>query len=196
MEDDVTRWLHGLAAGDEQAVQEIWNRYYVQLVNHARRKLTPGRLRDADEEDIALSAFHSFYRGATSGRFPRLEDRHDLWKLLLVITARKASKSVRRATRTKRGGGQVRGESVFVAGDQKQGTIDAAMGAEPTPEFAAAAAEEYRSLMDQLPDETFRELAELKLEGYTNEEIADRLNCSPRTVERKLNRIRETWSPS
>jgi len=196
MEDDVTRWLHDLADGDEDAVQEIWNRYFTRLVNHARRKLIPGRLRDTDEEDIALSAFHSFYRGATAGRFPRLDDRHDLWKLLLVITARKASKKIRGATRAKRGGGKVRGESVFATGAEDQGNIDAAMGTEPTPEFAVAAVEEYQILLDQLPDNSFRQIAGMKIEGYTNEEIADQLECSPRTVERKLNKIREAWSPS
>lgn len=194
MDDEVTRWLHDIAAGDEAAVERIWNHYFSQLVNHARRKLWHGQMRDVDEEDIALSAFHSFYRGAVEGRFPRLEDRHDLWKLLLVITARKITNRVRHATRAKRGGGAVRGESVFVGGDRDRGTIDEVMGAEPTPEFAVAAVEEYRLLLEQLPDDSFRELANLKLEGYTNEEIAEKLTCSPRTVERKLNTIRKSWS--
>jgi hypothetical protein len=44
----------------------------------------------ADEEDVALSAFDSFCRGAEQGRFPQLSDRDDLWRLLFVITERKA----------------------------------------------------------------------------------------------------------
>ena len=44
----------------------------------------------ADEEDVALSAFDSFCRGAQRGRFPQLDDRDNLWRLLVVITSRKA----------------------------------------------------------------------------------------------------------
>ena len=45
--------------------------------------------RAADEEDVALSAFDSFCRGAEQGRFPQLDGRDDLWHLLVVITVRK-----------------------------------------------------------------------------------------------------------
>jgi DNA-directed RNA polymerase specialized sigma24 family protein len=37
-------------------------------------------------------------------------------------------------------------------------------------------------------------VATFKLEGYTNEEIADRLGCVVSTVERKLARIRGKWA--
>jgi DNA-directed RNA polymerase specialized sigma24 family protein len=59
--------------------------------------------------------------------------------------------------------------------------------------MAALAAEECQRLLNLLPDESLREVAKAKLEGFTNEEIADRLQCAPRTVERKLTKIREAW---
>jgi DNA-directed RNA polymerase specialized sigma24 family protein len=31
------------------------------------------------------------------------------------------------------------------------------------------------------------------MEGYTNDEIAAKLDCAPSTVERKLQRIRAQW---
>jgi DNA-directed RNA polymerase specialized sigma24 family protein len=37
-------------------------------------------------------------------------------------------------------------------------------------------------------------LAIARLEGYTVEELALRFKCAPRTVERKLQRIRRLWS--
>jgi hypothetical protein len=58
----------------------------------------------ADQEDVALSAFDSFCRNAEEGRFPHLDDRDNLWRLLVVITARKASKLVRAEGRLERGG--------------------------------------------------------------------------------------------
>jgi RNA polymerase sigma factor (sigma-70 family) len=194
-DDEITHWLSGLAQGNETAVQEIWQRYCERLVRFARQKLGDSGRRVADEEDVALSAFHSFCRGVAAGHFPRLDDRHDLCKLLLTITARKVAAQMRYSHRQKRGGGNVRGESVFLHGDDSQAVvgIEQVMGEEPTPELAAMLSEECQRLLDRLGDDTLRQIALLKLEGYSNEEIARELNCAPRTVERKLARIRETW---
>ena len=74
-DDEVTQWLSGLARGDERAVEEIWHQYFNRLVRLARSKLAEGKRREADEEDVALSAFNEFFRGASEGRFPRLDDR-------------------------------------------------------------------------------------------------------------------------
>lgn len=193
--DEVTCWFQGLAKGDDAAVEELWRQYYGKLVRFARGKLAAGRRRAADEEDVALSAFHSFCRGAAAGRFPQLKDRHDLWKLLVTITSRKAASQVRRELQQKRGAGNVRGESVFVAagGAGKDVGMGNVLGAEPTPEFAVLAAEECGRLLEILPDEETRQIALWKLEGFTNEEIADKLKCAERTVERKLQKIRDFW---
>ena len=44
-----------------------------------------------------------------------------------------------------------------------------------------------------LSDPGLRQIALWKLEGYTNSEIAQQLECTLRTVERKLERIRAYW---
>ena len=64
-----------------------------------------------------------------------------------------------------------------------------------TPEELAMLAEELRRRLAQLPEELQR-IAMWKLEGYANAEIAGpmMLGCSPRTVERKLARIRLLWT--
>src|SRR5262249_30743232 len=67
------------------------------------------------------------------------------------------------------------------------------IGREPTPEFAALLADECRSLLGRLGDDILRSVAVWKMEGFAVEEIAARLGCAPRTVERKLRRIRGLW---
>jgi len=195
MNDDVTVWIKELAQGDELAVQKIWERYYKQLLSLARRRLGSNR-RVADEEDAALSAFNSFCQGLAAGRFPRLDDRHDLWQILLTLTARKTTKYLRREHAAKRGGGDVRGESVLAkrASEDDTGEIGAALGTEPTPELAAEVADQCDFLLAQLEDDSQRQIALLKLEGYTDLEICDRVGCGLRTVQRKLARIRDTWA--
>jgi DNA-directed RNA polymerase specialized sigma24 family protein len=68
------------------------------------------------------------------------------------------------------------------------------VGNEPTPELAAQLVEQYQILLERLGDDKLRQIAVWKLEGWTNGEIAGKLNCSRRTVIRKLETIRLIWS--
>src|ERR1700724_3620469 len=117
MPDDgsISLWLPLLKDGDEAAVREIWQAYFHRLVALARAKLRGVQRRAADEEDAALSAFDSFCRGAEKGCFPQLNNREDLWRLLVMITARKAYDLAEREGRLKRGGGLVCGDSAASA---------------------------------------------------------------------------------
>jgi DNA-directed RNA polymerase specialized sigma24 family protein len=189
----VTHWLCRLKRGDSAAAQLLWEAYFGRLVSLARAKLRGARRRSEDEEDAALSAFDSFCRGAERGRFPQLADRNDLWRLLVVITARKAFDLAEREGRLKRGGGAVRGDWALHGPDASGGGWEQVVGDEPTPEFAAQAAEEFDRLLGQLGDDGLRSIAMWKMEGYTNPEIAARLDCAVATVERRLKLIRKTW---
>ena len=102
----VSRWLEPLQQGDEAAVERLWSAHSVTLVKLARGLLGHKAARAVDGEDVALSAFDSFCRHAAQGHFPRLADRDDLWRLLAVITVRKALRTRRDEGRLKRGGGE------------------------------------------------------------------------------------------
>jgi DNA-directed RNA polymerase specialized sigma24 family protein len=188
-EGSVTQWLDQAQAGDAAAAQPLWQRYFARLVALARVKLQGAPRGMADEEDVALSAFDSFFRGAEQGRFPHLHDRDNLWSLLVVITARKAANLKRDQGRQKRGGAAPEGKAA------KRDDLELAevIGHEPSPEFAAQVAEQCQRLLDGLKDDVCRAVALCKMEGYTNEEIALKLCCAPRTVERKLALIRGLW---
>jgi DNA-directed RNA polymerase specialized sigma24 family protein len=183
----VTGWLDLAQAGATEAAQPLWQRYFGRLVSLARVKLRGSPRGMADEEDVALSAFDSFYRGISQGRFPQLNDRDNLWSLLVVITARKAWKLKRDQTRQKRGGAEAPWH------DNDTTVLEKVIGREPSPEFAAQVAEECQRLLDGLNDDLERAIAVGKMEGCTNEEIAQKLDYAPRTVERKLSVIRGRW---
>ena len=185
----VTRLIVMLKEGNRAASQQLWEGYFARLVGLARARLRniPGRV--ADEEDVALSAFDSFYRRAEKGQFPRLEDREDLWQLLFVLTVRKAINLVNYQGRKSRGGGRVQSLT-----DLDLVGAEAIFGAEPSPDLAAQLTEECQRLIARLPDESLRTVALWKMEGYTNAEIGARLGCVPQTVERKLRSIRKVWS--
>jgi len=186
----VTIWLEQLKAGDPAAVSPIWSGYFARLVSLARGRLRSAPRAAADEEDVALSAFDSFCRGVAEGRFPRLDDRDDLWQVLFVITTRKAIGHVRHETRDKRDGRRAVHASSTESGPN---LLAAVPSPEPSPEFAAEVAEECARLLDMLGDGQLRQLAIWKMEGFTNEEIAGKIERSIPTVERKLAAIRVVW---
>lgn len=189
-ETSVTAWIQDLKQGDQDAARLVWERYFPRLLNVASRRMGRAARRVADEEDVAVSVFDSLCAGAAAGRFDKLGDRDDLWKLLVAITGMKAVDQIRRQTSKKRGGEGVRGQSLF-EGDEG-GAMPFADSA-PTPEFLLLMDERQNDLFALLRDDVQRRIAADRLEGYSNEEIAKRQDISLRSVERKLKLIRETW---
>jgi DNA-directed RNA polymerase specialized sigma24 family protein len=194
VEGSVTGWIGGLKAGDHQAVERLWERYFERLVSLARARLrrAPRCGFDADEEDAALSAFDCLCRDATRGQYPRLSDRNDLWRLLVVLTVRKSINQIEHQRARKRGGGRVVQESELYSPSAVHGGdgLDGFAGHEPPPEFAALVADEYQRARDGLGEDSLRLVFDLQLEGFTREEIATRMGCAVRTVTRKLEIIR------
>lgn len=191
----VSRWIAALKLGDATAAAPLWKRYYRHMVLLARKMLRAERPRAADEEDIVQNAFHSFFRALTQGRFPDLDNRDGLRRLLLVITANKALKQLKYERCQKRGG-IAKGESVTAVEamwSDEQALTDA-VALQPTPDFAAEEADDCQRLLDLLGDETLRQVAIWRLEGYSSREIAEMLACSERTVARKLDAIRILWA--
>lgn len=194
-QDSVTAWIGDLKEGQDTATQKIWERYFERLVRVASRQLGSAPRRIADEEDVAVSVFDTLCKGAAAGRFDKLQDRDDLWKLLTAIAGMKSVDQIRRQTAQKRGGENVRGESIVAgAGASQMGGFDQFMHAEPTPEFLAVMDEQQQAMFLALPDDSQRNVARLRFEGFSNEEIAEQLGTSLRSVERKLKVIREIWT--
>lgn len=192
----VTRWLEQLGSGDDSLAQQaLWERYFGRLAGVARRHLPNAVRRAADQEDIALSALHSFFKAARQGRYPQLRDRTELWPLLAHIVTCKAIGQTRRELAVKRGGGDVKGESavIDVSADGGREGFDELTSAATSPAVIAELNELVQRLFAVLDDDTLRGVARQKMEGYHNWEIAKRLGVAERTVERKLQRIRKLW---
>jgi RNA polymerase sigma factor (sigma-70 family) len=193
---DVTGLIQRVRTGDDEAAQELWNRYSEQIVEVARRSLKDSSRRVQDEEDVAVIAFKSLLAGITAGRFPELDHRDQLWRLLMVITTRKAAAAIEKDHRQKRGGGDVRGDSAVMLQENEGSVVagfDRLASENPAPDIAAVMADQTQQLLASLPDETAQRVAALKIEGFTNQEIADKLDVNTRTVERRLKQIRELW---
>ena len=187
MSESVSHWIKGLKAGDESAVRQLWLSYFSRLVNLARKQRGTNRS-FADEEDVALSAFDSFCRAAEDDRFPQLNDRNDLWQLLVVITQRTTCDLFEYHSRQRRNAGQMQS----LAAKESDAGI-AIPSRELTPDFAAEMADQIAHLLELLETDDLRQVALWKMEGYTNREIAAQFGCVERTIERKLWIIKEVW---
>ena len=175
--DAVTVWIEGVKAGDSQAAQRLWEQYFARMVELARRKLEGLGRAAADEEDVAISAFKSFCIGARQGRFTQLVDRHNLWPLLLTITANKSIDLLRRQNRLKRGG---RPDQRPRNASEGAGYVPLSqlLSKEPDPAFATAVAEELQRLLSRLEttgDLDLKRIAIWRMDGDSTTEIAQKL---------------------
>lgn len=176
----VTRWLVEMQHGAPDAASALWDRYFQRLAAVVRNRLAVAPQGAADESDVALSAFQSFFRGVQEGRFPDLRGRDQLWRVLVVIAKRKAVNLLRHEYAQRRGGGATIGD-----------LVDEITAGEPTPETVAELLDELRQALGVLrsEDPVLAQIAVLKGEGHHNDEIAARLSVTRRTIERKLKRI-------
>ncbi len=193
-EGSISYWIEEIRRGNPAGAEVVWDRYFPQLVRLAREKVRSISGRMADEEDVALSALESFCRAAQRGCFPDLADRDGLWRLLFHKVVHKAVDLARHERRKIRGAGRVRCESAFGGRTLASGHQGLAQVPDDkaSPELAAMMAEQCRRLLQCLePD--LQGLALARMEGYSNEEIAQRMRRSVRTVERRLRLIRRKW---
>jgi RNA polymerase sigma factor (sigma-70 family) len=192
----VTKLIQLLRSDDpaerDMAALLIWRRYFRDLLELARNNLNNRIRRREDEEDVLQSMYKSFCLRQQRGEFD-LAGRDALWNLLVTITLRKARNTAKKQGRDMR---DVAREQTIPYGDASGSAhwaleqMDASC---PSPAEAAVLNEALERRLEALADPELRQIALWRLEGYTNREIADRLDCTERSVERRLERIRSKW---
>ncbi len=195
----VTRLIQLIRSDDpterEMAARMIWQRHFHDLLELARRNLDKRVRRRADEEDVLQSMFRSFCLRQGRGEYD-LAGRDDLWKLLVTITLSKARNTAKAHRRGKRDVGRERAVKMAASDDSScpVWALEQMDARDPTPAEAAVLNEALERRLEVLGDPELRQVALWRLEGYTNREIGDRLDCTERSVERRLERIRSLWT--
>jgi RNA polymerase sigma-70 factor (ECF subfamily) len=185
-DDDSIDLVARFRAGDEQAADELFHKYVGRLTALAQKRLSDRLARRVDADDIVQSAYRSFFIHARDGAYT-LKESGDLWRLLVVITLNKLRRQVERNTAGKRA---MNNEQSFRADASATSLRPEAVAAEPTPDDALAVVEEVQQLMQGLTPSQCQML-ELRLQGYTVDEIAAQVNRSERGVRRLLDKIKE-----
>ncbi len=193
----VTRLIQLLRSEDsaerDLAARLIWRRYFQDLLDLARNNLNKRIRRREDEEDVLQSMYKSFCLRQQRGEFD-LSGRDALWKLLVTITLRKARNAAKKQMRDRR---DIAREQTIADRDESESAdwaLEQMDAAGPSPAEAALLNEALERRLAVLADSELRQIALWRLEGYTNREIADRLDCTERSVERRMERIRSKWT--
>lgn len=166
--------------GDEAAAQHLFDRYVNQVVALARRHLSRPIAARVDAEDIAQSVFRTFFHRARQGQF-QVEAPEDLCKLLARITVHKTIRQIAFHKRAKR--------DVTAETGETQEMLLNRLAKGPTPEEALALIEQLQQILSHLKP-IDRQVLELRMEGYKNLEIADKLGISDRKIRRLMERLR------
>jgi DNA-directed RNA polymerase specialized sigma24 family protein len=192
----VTRLIQLLRSDDSAerdiAARLIWRRYFHDVLELARNNLNMRIRRREDEEDVLQSMYKSFCLRQQRGEFD-LAGRDALWKLLVTFTLRKARNSAKKHGREMR---DVAREQTLTDGDDARSAgwaLEQMDAAGPSPAEAAVLNESLERRLAALADPELRELALMRLEGYTNREIAAKRDCTERSIERRMERIRSKW---
>ena len=194
-DDDWKQTVNGLRAGDASAVGDFWRRYGSLMHAVADQNLSPGMRRRVEPDDVVQSVCRTFFRRAKAGEY-QLPDSQALWRLLCAITVTKVREQSRFHGRAKRG--LKREVSMDAAGggpdaDTPGADHFAPADDAPTPADAAAFADQFRLVIESLGEEE-RQLVCLKLDDCTNDEAAEKLGCSERTVRRLMKEIQARLS--
>ena len=175
------------------AVRLIWDRYFRDLLTLARNNLDKRIRLRMSAEDVAQSMFKSFCLRQERGEFD-LTGRDELWRLLVTITIRKARNAAKAQRREKR---DIAREQTLSGGDEAGSAgwlLEQMEAADPSPLEAVVLNEALERRLQVLANPELRQIALWRLEGHSNREIAGRLDCTERSVERKLGRIRSLWT--
>lgn len=188
----ITKAIAAVGEHDQSAAELIWQRFFDRLCGYARSKIYDRHRRLIAPDEIAANAFLALFTGLKEKRFEKVRNRDELWQMLTLIAARDAINEQEKLQAQKRGGGKVSGSSAF--GSQGIGNVRDYVQRDPPPEVFVELEELSQRLLRNLPSDELRNVAIWRMAGYSNAEIAEKLGRTERTVERRLNLIREIWS--
>ena len=180
MTGSVTELFYLMREGIEGAAIDLVQRYLPKL--RARFQSFSSRLRIHDADDVAIDAFYEFCKAVENSRLDDVSDRTQLWQVLSIIAARKANDYWKTESAIKRGG------NVQVISLQACQLDVEAM--DQTPDLHLDVLEQIDSFLRSISNPKIRRVAELKLKGYTNQEIADQMKVTRRTVQNLISRLK------
>jgi pSer/pThr/pTyr-binding forkhead associated (FHA) protein len=178
----MTFLIDEIKLGDKQSARELWARCMATAVRLARQRLGPTGEATELDADVAASAFASLMFGNARRRIPTLSDRESLWELVVSMISQKAD--------------EIEKERDPQPKPSKPRSLEKFVEKEPTPESVSAIEQQTDRWLRLLPTDLLKEVAALRLEGYSVAEVADMQRRDAEAVKADEAKIREIWSQS
>ena len=191
--EQIELYFADLASNRANAINVLNQLFYEKIASIARHKLGQFPRRVIDEYAIANAVLQAFHLRAQKGEYSEVREPSQILLLLSRMAKDRVVDEIRTHSALKRGGGRTRGNSIFSSGrhSQTHGDFDRFQSDQETPSKKEVFAEQMQQLLAKLSDPTCKSVLILRYEGLTNEEIAEHLQVSIATVERKRRRIRQ-----
>lgn len=173
----------------ERAIAELVSRYTPELLGLITARMNDQLQQRVAPEDILQEVLFSFCARQQRGEYD-LTNRDQFLDLVVTISLNKVCSAARREQRHRRD--IRRDQSLDAPGPTDRSLLDLPDRGATPPDVVAEVAEEIERLLASLPPEC-REVALLRVEGYTTEEMAQKIDRTPRTVERRMERVRALW---
>lgn len=183
LDPDITRWLSRARDDDEFAFEKLFGFYIGHLREFLRHRLTAQDRAEGFEEDLASESMAAIWEDLTAGRFGHVKDREEFWFAMMRVAMSRAMDRRRYLRRKKR---------LFKVIEAIETYFDFCVepsADEDTFDFL----EVWEGFTKALPDDQYREIIQLKMDGLDVEAIAEMIDVVPRTIFRKLAIMKNRW---
>jgi RNA polymerase sigma-70 factor (ECF subfamily) len=186
---DFTDLLARAALGDSDAQDSICQRYERQVRIMARVLLGPQLRNHLDSMDLLQSVHKSLLIGLRNEKFS-IASSDKLIALACTIVRRKVARKWRAHRRQLHFGRVPSGESAYVTS-----LLSSITNHHASPAEVADYNDKLQRLCDHLP-EIERKMLEMRLDGYTTGEVAQRLGIHPVAIRVRWTRLRQRLQDS
>jgi DNA-directed RNA polymerase specialized sigma24 family protein len=177
--------------GDPQAIQKLVERYFRKLSEYADKKLSRRLRLSEDGEDIAILVLHAIAKNSQLGQFPNLQHREDLWLLMILLTQQQVIERHREAKEIGASGFAIQNMTDLL--EKYNCSLDDFLENDSGRDRFFEIMDCWNELLKTFDDDRSRDIARLKLQGFSNREIASILSLVPKTVDRKVQHIMQRW---
>jgi hypothetical protein len=203
----VADWLWSLKAYSRScsysqcAARAAYQDFLDRLIGLARARLACYGRSTPGERSETYDGSRRLLEGIRMDRLVSVDDEQDLWLILMVQADRAMVERARQrdASHDETGGGA----GQYHLHWQADATGSKIVGPEPTLTFAAQILEEIESSLNRLDEASqptgqvdaghLKTIAVMRLQRYTNREIAHALGCVERTVDRRIAIVKRIW---
>lgn len=164
--------------GEEAAAAEFHQRYADKLFSLVKRNLAARFAARFDAEDVVQSVMRTLFRQVRAGSVPP-KDSQDLWRFLSTVALNKVRNRVRQESAQKRDVSKTIGDADAIAAIYEPNEHD------------AVELIDFLEILAKSLEPAVAQVLQMLLDGVTEDDIAEQMNLTTRTIRRYKNAIFE-----